>query len=66
MKDRDELDTLSLVYKCGQLVDGVTFPSIRPFIVRENDIVEPKSVLLHVEEPHAHGAGPGHETQKLK
>lgn len=48
-----------------ELVNGETLPTVLPFVVGQDDVIEAETLTLHVEEPHAHSAGPEHEPDEL-
>jgi hypothetical protein len=65
-RKKSSLATLPDGDEVGELVKSEAFPSISPLVKYENDIVESEALFRHVQEPHAHGRRPHHETNKLE
>jgi len=59
------LDALAHSDEMCQLVDRESLEPVFPFIIHKDHIVEPETLLRHVEEPHAHCARPHHQAYEL-
>ena len=61
----DLLDAFSGKDKVRKLFDSETVESILPLIIDQYHVIKPKSLIGHVQEPHAHCARPHHQANKL-
>jgi hypothetical protein len=52
-------------HEIGELFDREAFVTVGPLVIDEDHIVKPKTLVAHVQEPHAHRARPHHKTDEL-
>ena len=65
MRWKDALDALPDTNEVSQLVNAVALPPIGPFVINKHDVVEFEALLVHIQEPHRHSAGPHHQAHEL-
>jgi hypothetical protein len=59
-KNDDTLNALTNTDEVGKLIGGVAFPATLPLVESQDNVIEPKALLAHVQEPHCHRTGPQH------